>query len=94
MPSTGTGVFYYVPQSTATLYVPAESVEAYKYASQGKDFGRILPITPTVVESMTADEALGMNKDDTAIYDLNGRRLHEKPARGLYIQGGKKYLVK
>ncbi|MBR3547654.1 MAG: hypothetical protein IKN86_08830 [Bacteroidaceae bacterium] len=31
---------------------------------------------------------------DNAIYDLSGRRLAEKPARGLYIQNGKKILVK
>ena len=31
---------------------------------------------------------------DNAIHDLSGRRLSEKPARGLYIQNGKKILVK
>ena len=31
----------------ATLYVPAESVEAYKNADQWKDFGQILPIEQT-----------------------------------------------
>ena len=30
-----------------TIYVPAESVEAYKNADQWKDFGQILPIEPT-----------------------------------------------
>ena len=94
VPSTGTSVFYYVPQSTATLYVPAESVEAYKSASQWKNFGTILPITPTAVESLTADEASDTDKDDAAIYDLHGRRMQHKPAHGYYIQGGKKYLVK
>ena len=92
VPSAGSYVFYNVP-STATLYVPAETVEAYKYASQWKDFGRILPITPTAVESLTADEASDTDKDD-AIYDLHGHRLQHKPAHGFYIQGGKKYLVK
>lgn len=33
-------------------------------------------------------------EEDTAIYDLSGRRLSQKPARGLYIQNGKKILVK
>ena len=32
--------------------------------------------------------------EDTAIYDLSGRRLSKKPARGIYIQNGKKILVK
>ena len=29
-----------------------------------------------------------------AIYDLSGRRLHQLPERGIYIQNGKKYIVK
>lgn len=32
--------------------------------------------------------------EDTTIYDLSGRVLTEKPATGVYIQGGKKYLAK
>lgn len=31
---------------------------------------------------------------DTYIYDLTGRRLNGKPERGIYIQGGKKYIIK
>ena len=38
VPTTGGSVFSGVPQSTATLYVPAGSVDAYKAASQWKDF--------------------------------------------------------
>ena len=30
----------------------------------------------------------------TSYYDLQGRRLQEAPAKGLYIKDGKKYLVK
>jgi len=32
-------------------------------------------------------------KQDNTIYDLSGRKLTEKPAKGIYIQGGKKYLA-
>ena len=36
---------------------------------------------------------LGMN-DDAPWYDLNGRRLTEKPSKsGLYIHGGKKVVI-
>jgi hypothetical protein len=31
---------------------------------------------------------------DSAIYDLQGRRLSEVPAKGLYIQNGKKFVIK
>ena len=44
VPTTELGAFNNVPQSTATLYVPASSVDAYKAASQWKNFGTILPI--------------------------------------------------
>lgn len=32
--------------------------------------------------------------NDDHIYDISGRRLNGKPAGGLYIQGGKKYVMK
>ena len=37
-------VFFKASVANATLYVPAESVDAYKNADQWKDFGQILPI--------------------------------------------------
>ena len=40
VPSTSSA-FYGVPQSTATLYVPAGSVDAYKAADEWKNFGTI-----------------------------------------------------
>ena len=43
-PALGSSVFSVVPLTNATLYVPAESVEAYKNADQWKDFGQVLPI--------------------------------------------------
>lgn len=33
-------------------------------------------------------------RTDGAIYDLQGRRIQQTPQRGLYIQNGKKYMVK
>ena len=40
-------------------------------------------------KELAADE-----KTDSHIYDLQGRRLSKVPAEGLYIRGGKKYLVR
>ena len=40
-------------------------------------------------KELAADE-----KADPNIYDLQGRRLQAAPAKGLYIRGGKKYLVR
>lgn len=37
---------------------------------------------------------LPANETDDTIYDLSGRVLNEKPAKGIYIQHGKKFLSK
>ena len=44
-PALSGSVFLSTPIADATLYVPAESLEAYKTATEWKDFGQILPIT-------------------------------------------------
>ncbi len=54
-PVLGSSVFSVVPLTDATLYVPAESVDAYKNADQWKDFGQILPIEPTSYKSQWCD---------------------------------------
>ena len=45
--------------------------------------------TPSGIASMTAAKAT-----TSPIFDLQGRYLHEKPERGVYIQDGKKKVVK
>jgi hypothetical protein len=47
---------------------------------------------PSAVETVKHD-ADGTSVQQSAVYDLQGRRV-SKPARGLYIQGGRKVLVK
>jgi hypothetical protein len=85
--------FMGVPQSTATLYVPETSVNAYKTAYEWKEFGNIVGIDPTAVEELKSNKTSKANKN-APIYDLMGRRLQQKPASGYYIQGGKKFFVK
>ena len=55
---TGSNVFRNVPQSTATLYVPEASVDAYKSANQWKEFGNIVGIDPTAVEELKSNKIL------------------------------------
>ena len=50
-------------------------------------------ILPSGIEEVET-EASSNNPADSAIYDLTGRRLNGKPERGIYIQGGKKYIIK
>jgi hypothetical protein len=50
-------------------------------------------ILPSGIEEVETDGS--SNKPaDSAIYDFTGRRLNGKPERGIYIQGGKKYIIK
>ena len=55
-PALSGSVFLSTPIADATLYVPAESLEAYKTADQWKDFGQILPIEPTSYKSQWCDK--------------------------------------
>lgn len=92
VPVMGRIAFGRTPQSTAILYVPASSVNAYKTANQWKEFGNIVGMVPTAIEEVKSNEKLKEN-ENAPIFDLMGRRLHQKPASG-YIQSGKKYFVK
>ena len=51
-PSSNSEIFARVDVSNATLYVPAEFVDAYKNAEQWKAFGQILPIKPLTAEDL------------------------------------------
>ena len=53
VPELGDDVFYNMPLSEATLYVPAQSLDDYKAAEQWKEFGTILPLdkAPSAVEN-------------------------------------------
>ena len=76
-------------QSTATLYVPTGSKEAYQAANFWKDFMNILEI-----EDYDGILPISLEKaNNTSIYDLNGKRLM-KPSKGINIIGGKKVVVK
>ena len=99
VPKTYYSTFYNVSQSDATLYVYASVIDAYKAIEPWSSFGTILPIDeedPSAVETLPASEdgTSTMDAADAPIYDMVGRRLAEKPTSGIYIQGGKKYLVK
>jgi len=60
VPGTGGSAFYGVPQSTATLYVPAGSVDAYKAAKQWKNFCTITAYTIPAT-------SVALNKTETTI---------------------------
>lgn len=49
------------------------------------------PFSPTGIANVKTEGSV--KKADNAIYDLSGRRI-SKPAKGVYIQNGKKFIVK
>lgn len=82
--------FYGSSVKSATLHVPAASVWDYKAREPWKNFGSIVPLDDV-------DGVVSIHKDcsdTTPIFDLQGRRLMQKPAKGVYIQDGKKVVVK
>ena len=64
VPTTGDDCFYIVPTNKATLYVPEESVNAYKSANEWKDFGKIRSLDDSF---KTADIYYTINDDGFSV---------------------------
>ena len=86
VPSTESDAFQYSSSNTATLHVPAASIDSYKATEPWSSFGKIVALT----EYATGiDELKGENgKVKTEIFDLSGRRV-QKGQKGIFIQNGK-----
>ena len=91
MPSTGSDAFVDSNIENATLHVLSASVELYKEALPWNEFGKIVALTDeeTDIEELKA----GNGTKASVLFDLNGRRV-QKAQKGLYIQNGRKVLVK
>lgn len=76
-------VFNNINKTTCKLYVPEESIDAYKVANVWKEFLNIASGINSITKASSSD----------VIYDLQGRRMIDG-GKGLYIVGGKKMLVK
>lgn len=72
-------LFRATPIEEATLYVPKASLASYKTTSPWSDFGAILPIAGTGIESTSVSEPT-----IEAIYNLEGKRMNNM-SRGLNI---------
>ena len=81
-PEMGLFVFSSVDCSNIPLYVPAESVGAYKTAEQWKEFYPILPIGSTAINQATIDQTPMTNK---VIRD--GQLLIERDGKVYSVQG-------
>ena len=91
VPSTESDAFNGSYPEYITLHVPDASVESYKATAPWSAFGKIVALTD---EETGIDELKGENgKVKTALYDLSGRRV-QKAQKGIFIQNGKKVMVK
>ena len=86
VPETGINVFKDCPIASATLHVPAASVEAYRTTAPWSDFGTIVAITATGIANVE-------NAKDVKQFDLQGRKV-SNPKKGIYIKDGRKVLIK
>ena len=88
VPNTASNAFAKTPITSATLHVPASAIEAYKTNEPWRNFGKIVTLT-TQVNSILNDEPSVSGQN----YDLQGRKLPNKPSRGIYIEDGKKKVM-
>lgn len=73
-------VFNNSPIASATLHVPAASIEAYRTTSPWSDFGTIVALK---ADDPTGIATMGREMDEVR-FDLQGRRI-AKPQKGIYI---------
>lgn len=77
---SGAGLFDNIVYSQATLYVPDESVDAYRKASGWKNFTNILPLSAAGIDDVTVEES----DVPAEYYNLQGQRL-SGPTTGLML---------
>ena len=102
--------FYGLDLSGCTLYVPDESIVAYKAANGWKEFGNILPMSASDVEELSVDNIKVYGGEGTLtvcgandgtpvyVYTLNGKLLTCKIADGndmnIAVPAGEVYIIK
>jgi flagellar basal body rod protein FlgG len=82
-PSTFTPMTYH----EATLYVPVGTIDKYKATEGWKDFVNIEEMGESGISHVEAQTS------DAPYYNLNGQRIAQ-PKKGIYIQNGKKLVIK
>ena len=95
VPSTEDEVFDCSNITHATLHVPEASINKYKSTAPWNRFGNIVALLPEDLTNEVKYVLAPKPENDTpALYDLSGRRLQQKPSKGIYIEDGKKVLSK
>lgn len=73
----------------AVLFVPQGTIEKYRSKQGWRDFVNIIETYETSIEEISVH-----NENPVMYYNLNGQRLDGGPTKGIYIQNGKKIVVK
>ena len=68
----------------ATLYVPEGTSGEYKATDGWMDFDNIEDGMPSGIQSAPISQP-----SSSVLYDLSGRKLEQKPSKGIYIQNRK-----
>ena len=96
VPITASNAFNGTPINSATLYVPESAIEQYPTTEPWSGFGTFVGLTQDMIDDIKEikNEELRM-KNEGEWYDLSGRQIvNGKLPRGIYINGGKKVVVK
>ena len=75
--------------TTWTLHVPKGTKEKYQQSPVWKVFGTIVDDNTTAIDHVQTAPS-----DTQPYYDLQGRPLHHRPERGVYIHNGRKFVSK
>ena len=92
--------FLQMAQADITLYVPEEAVETYKATPTWKNF-EVKAIAGTGIKEVKgvlgepSDQGRAKEVRDDSWYDMSGRKLDGKlNAKGVFIHGGRKVMIK
>ena len=84
-----------------TLHVPKESVTLYKNEFPWKDLYDVVPLEDYETSIPDVKQFVEKKGKEGVVYDLSGRKLPSLQGgaggrlhKGVYIQGGKKFVVK
>ena len=72
--------------TSTTIYTLTSQVEDLKKIYKGE----VLPLE----EYIDGIEQVKLRQPSSISFDLQGRRLNDKPSKGIYIQNGKKVVIK
>jgi hypothetical protein len=79
VPETSSKAFDGTPIASATLHVPAASIDAYKATGPWSGFGTIVGLTQDMIDGIREikDESLtlALSEGEGDWYDLNGRKM-------------------